>query len=312
MTIRKKVTTSLIALILVSLIGIAVYAAISYYGKIGKTGLKNSVPYGFGKEATVIFLAGQSNAAGCSHDEYLKKNLSSEQYAKYEEGFDNVYINYFVSGTNESGGFTTCRARQGEFGTCFGPELGLAEALNELYPDKTFFIIKYAWGGTSLDEYWHAPSGTDVGGALYNSFLEYASVSLDYLTLRGYDVKIEAMCWMQGESDSTEEAIAAKYAQNLSNMIDGIRTEFSNRADKNGIAFIDAYIAAHWDHSVIINEAKQIVANTSPLNEVIDTIGQGLTVTNEPTDEPDLAHYDSMSEIKLGHLFAQACAKFLD
>ena len=73
MTIRKKVTTSLIALILASLIGIAVYAAISYYGKIGKTGLKNSVPYGFGKEATVIFLAGQSNAAGCSHDEYLKK-----------------------------------------------------------------------------------------------------------------------------------------------------------------------------------------------------------------------------------------------
>ena len=38
-----------------------------------------------------FLLIGQSNAAGCSRDEYLQKNVSPEQYAKYENGFDNVY-----------------------------------------------------------------------------------------------------------------------------------------------------------------------------------------------------------------------------
>ena len=311
---KTKIILLLSAVVLSVFVGVTVCSVVKYYQAISKTGLHDTLPYGFGKKATVILLAGQSNAAGCSRDEYLKQNVSEEQYAEYEAGYDNVYINYFASATNESHAFVKCEAGQGEWGGFFGPELGLAEKLNELYPDQTFFIIKYAWGGTNLYEQWLSPSSDGETGPLYNSFVEYVNASLDYLTLKNYDVKVEAMCWMQGESDSLEEDVAIAYAENLSRFVSDIREEFADYASDDGIAFVDAYIAAtiFWKHYIQLNQSKQAVADSSPMNAVIDTIAHGLSVIGEPWDEPDIAHYDSLSEIKLGHLFAEECSKFFD
>ena len=125
-------------------------------------------------------LAGQSNASGCSVDEYLKKNVSEEKYAEYEAGYDNVYINYFASGNNQSDGFVKCSVRQGEEGKCFGPEIGIAEKLHELYPDETFFIIKYAWGATDLYNKWLSPSSKGQTGDLYMYFVKYVKTSIEY------------------------------------------------------------------------------------------------------------------------------------
>ena len=314
MTRRKNIIIALSASVLAVLVGLGVWTIVRHYQKISKTGLHDTLPYGFGKKATVIFLAGQSNAAGCSRDEYLQKNVSPEQYAKYENGFDNVYINYFASATNESHAFVKCEARQGEWGGFFGPELGLAEKLSETFPDQTFFIIKYAWGGTNLYEQWRSPSSGGKVGPLYNSFVEYAKHSLEYLTIKGYDVSVEAMCWMQGEADSMEEQHAIDYEANLNNFVSDIRAEFAPYASNNGIAFVDAYIADSffWKHYIKLNQAKQAVADSSPMNVVIDTVAHGLSITEEPVGEPDIAHYDSLSEIKLGHLFAEQCISFFD
>ena len=311
---KTKIILLLLAAVLAVLVGISVFSVVKHYQAISKTGLHDTLPYGFGKKATVILLAGQSNAAGCSRDEYLRQNVSEEQYAEYEAGYDNVYINYFASATNESHAFVKCEAAQGEWGGFFGPELGLAEKLNELYPDQTFFIIKYAWGGTNLYEQWLSPSSDGETGPLYSSFVDYVNASLDYLTLKNYDIKIEAMCWMQGESDSLEEDVALAYEENLSRFVSDIRDEFSDYASDDGIAFVDAYIAAtiFWKHYIQLNQSKQAVADASPMNVVIDTISHGLSVIGEPLDEPDIAHYDSLSEIKLGHLFAEECSKFFD
>ena len=314
MTKKKTFVLIFLSCVLVLLLGLGAWAIVKHYQKIALTGLHDTIPYGFVKKATVILLAGQSNAAGCSRDEYLQKNVSPEQYEKYADGFDNVYINYFASATNESHAFVKCEARQGEWGGFFGPELGLAEKLNETFPDQTFFIIKYAWGGTNLYEQWRSPSSGGEVGPLYNSFVEYALNSVEYLTLKGYDVSIEAMCWMQGEADSMEEQHAIDYEANLSNFVSDIRTEFAPYASRDGIAFVDAYIADSyfWKHYIQLNQSKQAVADSSPMNVAIDTIAHGLSITEEPIGEPDIAHYDSLSEIKLGHLFAEQCISFFD
>ena len=313
MTKAKRMGYAIVAIVLSLTLALGILGTVKHYLGIADTGLKDTLTDGLGKEATVIFLAGQSNAAGCSRDEYLKKTVSPEKYAEYERGYDNVYINYFASGTNQSDGFVKCAARQGEFGKFFGPELGLAEWLNENHPDKIFFIIKYAWGGTNLYEQWLSPtSGTE--GPLYHSFVEYAKTSIRYLSQKNYRVNIEAMCWMQGEADSMDASTTAAYADNLSNFIHDIRGEFSNHASGDGIAFVDAYIADSffWTHYAALNEAKQAVADASPSNVAIDTIAHGLSVTGEPEGEPDIAHYDSLSELKLGHLFAEALSSFFD
>ena len=144
----KKYLLAVIAVICLSLIfvGIVHYRRNYLCYDVDFT-IEDTLADGEGKSATVILLGGQSNASGCSRDDYLEKNVSEEKYSEYKNGYDNVYINYYCTGTNESKGFVKCAAKQGEAGGYFGPELGLAEKMHELYPDERFFIIKYAWGG---------------------------------------------------------------------------------------------------------------------------------------------------------------------
>lgn len=294
--------------------------AICFFGV--KSHLDNKITFtvndtlcdGGGREATVILLGGQSNASGCSLDEYLKRNVTPEKYEEYKVGYDNVYINY-LSGANVSGGFVKCATLQGELPGAFGPELGLAEKLNELYPDKTFFIIKCAWGGSNLHNQWLSPSSFGKTGELYKEFAAYVEASIDYLISKNYNAKIAGMCWMQGESDAVSRGAAEDYGKNLNNLIKDIRKKFSKCSADGGIAFADAYIAPNptfWVHYEVVNRAKDEVAASSPKNVIVDTISAGLICTEEPEDNPDIPHYDSMSEIKLGHLFAEALSAFFD
>ena len=308
---RKKVIIVAIS----ALVGLCLLLGTSCFSKeaINFT-VKDTLPDGNGKEAIVILLGGQSNASGASLDEYLAKNVTPEKYAEYKEGYDNVYIN-FLSGPKTSQAFVSCSILQGEGEGAFGPELGLAEKLHEMYPEKTFFIIKCAWGGTNLYSQWLSPTSRGMTGSLYKQFISFVNTSVDYLISKNYDVKIEGMCWMQGESDAFTKKHSEKYAEHLSNLIGDIRNEFSQYAGEDGIAFVDAYIAdtpGVWPYYEVVNRGKDEVAEKSPMNVVIDTIAAGLKCTEEPEVAPDLAHYDSMSEIKLGHLFAEALSEFLN
>ena len=277
--------------------------------------VNDTLPDGDGKRATVILLGGQSNASGCSRDDYLQKNVSAEQYAEYQNGYGNVYINYYVSGYHESQGFVRCGAKQGEANGYFGPELGMAEKLNEMYPEELFFIIKCAWGGTNLYDQWLSPSSRGKTGELYKKFVKYVDKSMEYLSSKNYNVKIEGMCWMQGESDSFSVENSKRYGEHLNNLITDIREKFSEYSSEDGIAFVDAYIApnpTYWVYYENVNKGKDAVAALSATNVLVDTISAGLDCSQEPEGAPDIPHYDSLSEIKLGHLFAEEIAAFLD
>lgn len=275
----------------------------------------DTLPDGKGRNAIVVLLGGQSNASGCSSDKYLKLNVTADKYAEYEAGYDNVYINYYASDNNISQSFVKCAIKQGDTREHFGPELGIAEKLNSEFPSELFFIIKCAWGGTNLYNQWLSPSSSGKTGILYKKFIKFVNSSLAYLKNKNYDVKIEAMCWMQGESDSFRLKDAMNYKNNLNNFIEDIRNEFQKYSSNDGIAFIDAYIAdnpMYWVNYQIINESKKEIADLKQNNIVIDTIENGLTCGKEPYDNPDLAHYDSLSQIKLGNLFAESIVDFID
>lgn len=312
---RKKRILSLMAVVFALLLGVACFFGVQYYLKNKIVfNVKDTLPDGEGKRAQVIFLAGQSNASGCSLDEYLKKNVSEEKYAEYQSGYENVYINY-LSGANRSGEFVKCATLQGELAGSFGPELGLAEKLHELYPDEMFFIVKCAWGGSNLFEQWLSPSSEGQTGELYKQFVAYVETSVKYLKSKNYNVQIEGMCWMQGESDSFSVENSEQYGEHLNNLITDVRKKFSKYAAEDGIAFVDAYIAPNpifWVYYEGVNKGKDEVAALSEMNVLVDTISAGLDCSQEPEGTPDIPHYDSLSEIKLGHLFAEEIAAFLD
>ncbi|MBE7078182.1 MAG: sialate O-acetylesterase [Clostridiales bacterium] len=315
MTKRRTIILSLVVALVALLLGFACYFGAQHYLKNRIVfHIEDTLPDGEGKRAQVIILAGQSNASGCSRDEYLKKNVSSEKYAEYQKGYDNVYINY-LSGENRSEEFVKCAPLQGEIAGGFGPELGLAEKLNELYPDEMFFIVKCAWGGSNLFKQWLSPSSKGKTGELYRQFVTYVETSIQYLKSKNYEVKIESMCWMQGESDALSVESSERYGEHLNNLITDIRENFSEYASEDGIAFVDAYIAPnpmYWVYYEGVNRGKDEVAALSAMNVLVDTISAGLDCSKEPEGAPDIAHYDSLSEIKLGHLFAEETAAFLD
>ena len=120
---------------------------------------------------------------------------------------------------------------------------------------------------------------------------------------------------MQGESDSFSVEASEGYGEHLLNFIKDIRKKFSKYAAEDGIAFVDAYIADNpvfWVYCDAVNSGKTEVAGLSEMNALVDTISAGLDCTKEPEGAPDIPHYDSLSEIKLGHLFAEQISGFLD
>lgn len=220
-----------------------------------------------------------------------------------------------MSGNNASYSFVKCAIGQGETKEMFGIELGLAEKLNVYYPDDLFFIIKFAKGATELYSHWISPLSTANPGPMYNNFIKFVKTNIKYLQNKNYEVKIEGMCWMQGESDSFFIDTATNYKFHLMNLIHDIRLTFDKYSSIDGIAFIDAHIQAnplYWVYYDLINESKNYVSKLSKMNVIIDTNLNGLTCSNEPKEKPDIPHYDSLSEIKLGHLFADEIIKFFD
>lgn len=84
-----------------------------------------------------------------------------------------------------------------------------------------------------------------------------------------------------------------------------MREDFAKYAEDSGICFIDAGISdsGYWKGYKTVNKAKETIAAESNLNYYFSTLDAGLTYHLEPADNPDLAHYDSLSTLKLGHLF---------
>ena len=269
-------------------------------GAITDFSVKDTLSIGNNEKVRVILLYGQSNATGCSNNIYLQEK-APEIYGEVKSGIDNVYINYITeNGSNSSNGeFILCSIGEGASINHFGPEVGIGLAYQEA--GLKCFIIKYTWGGSILDNQWM--NGKYKRGEMYEAAINFTKASLDYLINKGYDVQIDGICWMQGESDA-DNKLSKRYYKNTKEFVQFLRDDLSSYQD--AIDFIDAGISdsPYWRQYQKINEAKYKYSNEDSNNYYFDTITFGLHYNQEPVDGPDLAHYDAESEVLLGRLFA--------
>ena len=260
---------------------------------------------GNNQKAKVIVLLGQSNASGCTYNNYLEMNTSKDEYERYQNGFDNVLINYSIDNRSytTNGEFKkvdlTCGVKEGRF----GPELGMSDVLSKEFKDETIFILKFTMSGYSLNHHWlNNYERFDI----YNACLIFLETYLDYLISKNYNINLDAICFMQGESDTTEYK-ASRYYNNLIKFTNYLRSDLDKYNDDE-IYFIDAGISdsPYCEPSYPdINKAKEDFSKLSPYNIYFPTIENGLTTLNEPYENPDLGHYDSLSMIRLGELFGE-------
>jgi len=250
-------------------------------------------------EANVVLLFGQSNATGVSHNEYLKQN-NPEIFTNYYAGFNNVLINFVCENfNNASRGFVTTKLGQAASVSHFGPEVGIAEVLS--LSSQPSFIIKYSYGGTTLNNQWlDSQRGR---GELYNASLDFTKNSLDYLISKGYKLNILGLCWMQGENDASK--LSTFYYKDTKALVGFYRSDLASYCEK--LKFVDACINnKHWGpFAKRINEDKLKFSKDSKSNILIDTNELGLTTDYEPFDSPDIAHYDSLSMVELGRAFGK-------
>lgn len=268
--------------------------------------LSENLPEGNGQRVKVILLLGQSNASGSSIVSYLQKNSSEQDFARYNAGYSSVLINYCIDDHNacSEGEYLpvdlTCGAAEG----FFGPEVGMADALAAAYPDETVLILKYTMSGYSIHHHWLS---LGQRGSIYNAFLIFAKENMEHLASLGYDARIGAICWMQGESDTTQ-AKADRYFDNQCAFVSYLREDLEPYAEDGGIYFIDAGISngPYCEPGYpTVNEAKRRFSELSPLNIYFSTIDAGLTTVNEPEGDPDWGHYDALCELELGRIFAK-------
>ena len=279
------------------------------------------------KKATVLILAGQSNAVGVGHVVYLPRHFSPEKVAEFEAGYPMIRINYF-SHDMRSGGFVPTGLNCAELTkNTLGPEVGMAEYLHGRYPEEEFFIVKCAVGGTSLWRDWFSPSCGDdydptsfadqvacaaeaINNGIpmrpswcYNELVKITRESLATLTEWGYEPEIKGFCWMQGENDACDPTFTSLYAGRFAAMIGDFTNTFAPYT-KN-MTVVDAAISEVWPMYREMNAMKADYAATHG-GVYVDTIAHGLTTAHEPEGAPDTYHYDSGSVVELGRLFASA------
>ena len=100
---------------------------------------------------------------------------------------------------------------------------------------------------------------------------------------------------------------ANKYYNNQVSFCNYLREDLKEY-NKNEIFFIDAGISnsPHCEPEYqIINESKYKFSLLSNYNKYFSTLDLGFSTTLEPNYNPDLGHYDSLSEIALKNEFAK-------
>lgn len=288
------------------------------------------------QHVSVFVLAGQSNMEGNTiGNPYLSSYCTdkNKDFNIYKNGFDKVQISYYNHYSNSNcnysnktdhmaGQFVPTKIGQGVNATSrlyFGPELGMAETLNNyLSEDQQVYFIKYTAGATGFtrgwdvsSNNWHSPSSGSVGN-LYTGLVKFVNNNLDLIIGEGYFPVIKGFLWSQGEADSGSTTDANAYQSNMENLLKDFREEFAyyapTKEDGDTINFIDATISNRsvWTYQSKINEAKANIIKENEHNYLIDvnSTGLDLRLENEEHKGGDQYHYTVDSMIKYGEEFA--------
>ncbi|MEC7987437.1 MAG: sialate O-acetylesterase [Myxococcota bacterium] len=241
--------------------------------------------------ASVYLLGGQSNMAGFSQRSGLPPSLRSVQ--------DDVQL--YWSGLPGWRGLSPSSPHSSGYGHFTGPEASFGRLVANYYPEKNIHLIKHAVSGTDLYAFWNpgaSPDDTSNMGEGYRVFQQTVFDGLAALEAQGFEVRVEGMIWMQGESDASYSPYAAAYQENLQNLIARVREDVATP----DMEFIIGKIACTTEMCPdrnIVRLAQDAVAQEDPLVQTIETED-----LERNFDDP--WHYTGQSMRVIGMRFAEA------
>lgn len=287
--------------------------------------LGNVITADSSKALDVILLSGQSNAVGYSRWDGADTCYEDVKMFRFGEG---VVTESFVDTKNlATAQWEILKNGLGKNTMAFGPEMGIGQVFSGRYKtkDNDFGIIKYAYGGKGMWDYWLSPASVaqrlgkwdgDIEYLEYNGGMTKCGKGFRYIieTVReavkkairqGYsNVNIIGMCWMQGEHDMGIQSSAKVYDKLLENFIKDIREILA--ADNLPVAVGQAKLgpAMHYPYLKEINDMQKKVCDEDEYDVLVPTDDLEM----QPDDQ---AHYDTQSMKTLGLRFGNALAGLL-
>ena len=169
----------------------------------------------------------------------------------------------------------------------FGPEVSFAAALSAAL-NEPIGIIKHSQAGTNLAKQWS-------GGNPYQRLAEVVKEAK-----ASKNIEIIGMLWMQGESDSKEQAMAESYQANLEALIQSARTDF----ESPNMIFIAGRTnpqGERFPFSDVVRKAQETCGSANYAYIDCDTlpkVGDGV-------------HYTTAGVVEMGQRFSNAMAERL-
>lgn len=294
----------------------------------------------------VYILAGQSNAAGFTPVAGLYKGytyggtVDQEKLSEYENGYTDV-LYYGVTQSADPASLNTqlsyVHSGLGHAGSRIGPELGFAEAMSQYYGGDAgkAAVLKYAVGATSLGNFqnstsdtygtWMSPSMIEEygkenlclnAGLLYENLLVTVRMGLQAMIEAGYEPVIRGVMWMQGEADSTNQALAYDYQKHLTAFINDLRGDLTElmtaldiTQDCSATPFVIGKIGADLQNAAyedVVREQMQMTAAAMTNVRCAET--EDLLVP-DPNDNNDVWHFSAKGILAVGNRFAEMLAQ---
>lgn len=209
------------------------------------------------------------------------------------------------------GGFSS-DGNHNDYSDRFGCELSFGLKIQELNPDSNIALIKYAKGGSSIDEEAAGSFGSWDPGYLegeginqYDHFLTTVDNALSIKDIDGDEKKDKlipsGIVWVQGESDAAfTEEIAGRYYDNLDDLMNLIREALG----KQDMPIVIGRISDSgndpsgkvWQFGETVRQAQHKFAENDSLAAII--------TSTDKYSYSDPWHYDTEAYIDLGIEFA--------
>lgn len=215
----------------------------------------------------VYLMAGQSNMSGTASTRLLPP--------AYRHTPNNVI--FYHKGQ---------RRPLGRYGR-FGPEVSFAHHVSRRFPNDEHVIIKYAAGGSDMQQWM-------PGNQYYRNMLREVRFSLKRRSPR-----VDAIFWMQGESDAMNKFRAAHYGNRLSQFIRSLRRDL--RSPSSMFVFGQVNPKGNGYPMVSQIQRKQQQVNSQVRNtRLVSSHGLSKSYDN--------VHYSAHGQVELGRRFANAYA----
>ncbi len=250
----------------------------------------------------VILQGGQSNADGRAG----KGSLPTEPVNLQMPQTD-VDVFHKREGESYLGSLTVLQPGLNRKSDDFGPEITMGRSYADLYKNDSSVrvaIIKYARGGTHLAGDWVAGGDASMfgDGPEYQVFQTTVADGLAALAeaYPSASIEVQAMVWMQGESDANRTSWAERYEDNLRTFIEDVRLTFGQN-----LPFIIGRLSVGQtalNHEELVRAAQDVVAEENPWTGIIDT--------DDLTLQSDNIHFDADGQMGLGRRFAEAVAYY--